>query len=184
MDSLEILHYLKFFVGSDYHFEVIPASDLAIIDFKKDKDTVLVVHVPIKHESYGHFIVFEVSCAKPVAKYFDSFGLDVYNYLDHIPFQIVNENKTALQDPKSCTCGLYALFYIIHRVKYHFTFNEILSFFGTDAKANDRKVSKFFDRLSSQMPNYGRMVQYKLLKCAFMYRMLDHLQNDLQHKNL
>lgn len=180
MDSEELVHYIKFIVGSDYHFEVISAADLELVQFKKDKDTFLVVHVPIESATYGHFITFEVSCLAPTAKYFDSFGLDVYNYLNHVPFAIVSENDRALQDKDSCMCGLYCLFFIYHRSRSHLYQFEILSLFVNDTKENDKKVSKLFDQLNRQMPNRGRLVHYKLLKCTFMSTLLAKLKNDFR----
>lgn len=175
MDSSEILQYLNFIVGDYYHYAVISASELPLVDIKDGKDSFIIVHVPIQDETHGHFVVFEVSCERPVAQYFDSFGLDAKTYFDNIPFQIVSRNDRALQNPKSNLCGFYSLFFIYHRIHSNLYHSSFLSLFVSNTNANDNQIVKFIQRLRKWVPNQHKQVETNILKSGVMRDMVKKL---------
>lgn len=178
MDNLSMQRALEYIIGTQYHFEIIPASELGQINFKRNKDSFIIVHIPLGNSNFGHWIAFEISCVNYTAKYFDSYGLDVHNYVDNVPFQIVTQNDRALQSPKSDLCGVYVCYFVYHRVRSRLLFCEILSIFVKNTEKNDIIVKKFYSQLLNRMPATKRQVSCKILKTCCMTEMIKFMKDD------
>lgn len=84
-------------------------------------------------------------------EYFDSLGvnetrLDLLKYFKILPFySIVKFNETCLQNSTSSTCGLFVLYFLIHRLhNFDMSFSEIMNeIFTVNTEQNEILVENF-----------------------------------------
>ena len=89
---------------------------------------------------------------KNTVEFFDPLGCDFLNwpnlpigllkFLFDISFEKTVVRINRLQSSKSAVCGLYCIFYIIHRRK--FSLQTILNYFNGTRSENDRKLVRYF----------------------------------------
>ena len=89
---------------------------------------------------------------KNTVEFFDPLGCDFLNW-PNLPIGLLNYifkisfDKTVirinrLQSSKSAVCGLYCIFYVMHRRNY--SLQTILNYFDGSRKENDRKLVQYF----------------------------------------
>ena len=95
-----------------------------------------------------HWLVIDWTYQKPYL--FDSFG----NSPKYYGLPPMKHWKRALQDPKSDTCGVYCMYYIVHRSK-HYSPERMFHKFQRHRKKNDMRVLKWF-RMWTRTLSYGQ----------------------------
>jgi hypothetical protein len=92
-----------------------------------------------------------VHTEKNVYELFDSYGVKINEIKPYLKFKNPKflYNTGAFQSIETTTCGLFALYYIIHRLLNNFDdFSELLSFiFKINVRDNEATVYSFFNNL-------------------------------------
>ena len=145
MSNLEIENYLKSipnFLG------VIFDDSLNQIDPRFNG--FVIVNLDHSHGPGTHWIALGIF--KDTIEFFDPLGCDFLNWpnlpigLLHHLFKasfaktVVRINR--LQSSKSAVCGLYCIFYVIHR--RYFSLQTILDYFDGRRSENDKKLVRYF----------------------------------------
>ena len=145
MCNLEIENYLKSipnFLG------VIFDDSLNQIDPRFNG--FVIVNLGHSHGPGTHWIA--LGFFKHTIEFFDPLGCDFLNW-PNLPIGLLNYlfkasfTKTVvrinrLQSSKSAVCGLYCIFYVIHRRSY--SLQTILDFFDDTRRKNDKKLVRYF----------------------------------------
>jgi len=95
-----------------------------------------------------HWIVVDMTLRQPYL--FDSFG----KHPKYYGLPPMKHWKRALQDPKSYTCGVYCIYYIVHRTK-HISPEHMFRKFTRRRVQNDRRVLTWLRRWSRTLPWKG-----------------------------
>ena len=88
-----------------------------------------------------HWLVLDLTRQRPYL--FDSFG----NPPKFYNLSAMKHWKRHLQDPNGDTCGVYCIYYIVHRSK-HFSPERMFKDFSRNRKENDRRVLKWLGKWS------------------------------------
>jgi len=90
---------------------------------------------------------------KKCIEIFNSLGSDnVDNFMPHFKFRFAAEveyNNTQVQKSTTSTCGLFCVYFIIHRaLNFDQSLNELMTeIFSLDLEENENKVTKFCNHL-------------------------------------
>ena len=95
-----------------------------------------------------HWIVLDFTQRKPFL--FDSFGNPPRLY--NLPSMLYW--KRHLQDSNSYTCGVYCIYYIVHKSR-HYSPVRMFKDFSRNRKRNDRRVIKWLGKWSRTLSRKG-----------------------------
>lgn len=174
MDNLELQKVLEFILSSNYHLEIISSYELGSLKLKSDKNTILVLHCSPDSGDVGHWIAFAYSVENNSAIYFDSYGLDVLNYVDKLPFKISCQNGQAIQHSNSNACGKYVVFFVycIAYLRLSLSLYQVLDYYSSNTIKNDYKVQRFYNSLHKRIEQSPKSVGMSCMKsicmCNFM----------------
>lgn len=113
-----------------------------------------------------------------VADYMDSYGKDATFYGISFPFQIINSNNRQIQAFDSDKCGHYCLAFTHYRI-CQFPFKKICSLFSLDHQANDQKVTRLYEKLSSRSLESRNIRTYcPIQKCQSLKSVLKLYHDD------
>ena len=145
MSNLEIENYLKSipnFLG------VIFDDSLNQID--PQFNGFVIVNLDHSQGRGTHWIALGIF--KDTIEFFDPLGCDflnwpnlpigLLNYLFKVSFAKTVVRINRLQSSKSAVCGLYCMFYVIHR--RYFSLQTILDYFDGRRSENDKKLVRYF----------------------------------------
>ena len=145
MSNLEIENYLKSipnFLG------VIFDDSLNQID--PQFNGFVIVNLDHSQGRGTHWIALGIF--KDTIEFFDPLGCDflnwpnlpigLLNYLFKVSFAKTVVRINRLQSSKSAVCGLYCIFYVIHR--RYFSLQTILDYFDGRRSENDKKLVRYF----------------------------------------
>ena len=101
----------------------------------------------------SHWCVFFFPNSNTV-EYFDSYGKPIDYYNDCFPkyvsnFSTIIINLKQLQSFNSSVCGMYCLFFILHRLN-GVSFNNIINIFSANTSYNDEFVYNFISPMFSE----------------------------------
>jgi len=88
---------------------------------------------------------------KPNSSFFCSYGNSFTLYNFDIPTNIVFVNKKLLQSLESFACGIFSLYYLVHRIKGASN-SQILDQFGPDLDRNEQLVVAWYQRIKTRNP--------------------------------
>ena len=145
MSNLEIENYLKSipnFLGVIF--------DDCLNQIDPQFNGFVIVNLDHSHGPGTHWIALGIF--KDTIEFFDPLGCDFLNwpnlpigllhYLFKVSFAKTVVRINRLQSSKSAVCGLYCIFYVIHR-KY-FSLQTILDYFDGKRSENDKKLVRYF----------------------------------------
>jgi len=114
----------------------------------------IIVNLSLSHEPGTHWIVI-IRSHRQLYEVFNSLGFENLNELTNF-FKIRTQaeivyNETGMQLKDSSTCGLFCIYFIVHRVlNYDLSFFHLLNdIFFEDLTLNENKVVEFCSRLKN-----------------------------------
>ena len=128
----------------------------------------LIVNLSPSGTPGSHWVVI-VRSNKNLIEIFNSLGCDDLEPIkSHLSFRFTAEiefNNTALQMATSTSCGLYCIYFAIHRVlNFDQAFEETLSdYFVENLAANENKVAQFCKHLKQLKPGDDESFLFDLL---------------------
>ena len=145
MSNLEIENYLK---SIQNFLGVIFDDSLNQIDPRFHG--FVIVNLDHSHGPGTHWIALGIF--EDTVEFFDPLGCDFLNwpnlpigllhYLFKVSFAKTVVRINRLQSSKSAVCGLYCIFYVIHR--RYFSLQKILDYFDGRRSENDKKLVRYF----------------------------------------
>ena len=145
MSNLEIENYLK---SIQNFLGVIFDDSLNQIDPRFNG--FVIVNLDHSHGPGTHWIALGIF--EDTVEFFDPLGCDFLNwpnlpigllhYLFKVSFAKTVVRINRLQSSKSAVCGLYCIFYVIHR--RYFSLQKILDYFDGRRSENDKKLVRYF----------------------------------------
>lgn len=154
MDEFTLRRMLKCLACKlDINTYVIAKNEFHLISYSKFP--VIVIYNESKRGDFGShwisLILYEANGGGGVyADIFDSLGL--HKELSGIKFpsrvRKINTNTCRVQPLSSLTCGMYCLYFLYYRLR-NFSMDRILSNFGNNYTANDKRVEMFYARVAS-----------------------------------
>ena len=145
MSNLEIENYLK---SISNFLGVIFDDSLNQID--PQFNGFVIVNLDHSQGRGTHWIALGIF--KDTIEFFDPLGCDflnwpnlpigLLNYLFKVSFAKTVVRINRLQSSKSAVCGLYCIFYVIHR--RYFSLQTILDYFDGRRSENDKKLVRYF----------------------------------------
>jgi hypothetical protein len=111
--------------------------------------TWLIINSETSYEPGGHWVSIYFKNEKNPADFFDSFGKEAQTYSDKITKLLFTHHSTfqsianPIQLKNSNTCGLFVLYFIIHKMRGK-SFKKIIKDFSSiDLKKNEKIVHDF-----------------------------------------
>ena len=145
MSNLEIENYLK----SIQNFRGVIFDD-SLNQIDPRFNGFVIVNLDHSHGPGTHWIALGIF--EDTVEFFDPLGCDFLNwpnlpigllhYLFKVSFAKTVVRINRLQSSKSAVCGLYCIFYVIHR--RYFSLQTILDYFDGRRSENDKKLVRYF----------------------------------------
>jgi hypothetical protein len=132
---------------------VLAADELDIVNFTLFPIAIIINSSPRSVTTTGHWLSFYVTRTngKIHATFFDSYMKPLEYYSNIVfPFPVVCGDSHPLQSESSIVCGLFAI-YFHYFISRGMTLQRILSHFVNDARANDKKVVRFYNGLKKSL---------------------------------
>jgi len=145
MNSSDLRNILCAFVPKDYETGVYACDQLNVINSNR---FAIICNNQISTQRGMHWIAFFKKNSTECTEMFDSFGMPVNFYLNHVSNFLkrkgnsVTRNDSQLQSSYSNYCGQFCVYFLAMRIK-GVTFNEIIKSFSLNYTKNDFKVYWF-----------------------------------------
>lgn len=164
MDTFQLRFMLMKFIKNTF-IGVCASDELALFD----KDEFAIISNVSKSNSPGtHWVCFFKSKQMNGVDFFDSSGNNVFIYNNYIKkfvrkFTGVKQCKTRLQPLHSNACGLYSLFFLVHRSK-GISYESIIQMFSIrKLSENDKIVKKYFSVI--EFPRFSNCSKFCEKSC-------------------
>ena len=114
----------------------------------------LIVNTDVYNKEGQHWCSFYFPSAH-IVEYFDSYGKSIDYYNKYFPkyvtsFSKVTMNSKQLQSSNSDVCGMYALFFLLHRLN-SIRFSNIVNMFSSNTYFNDEFVYNYISNVFFRM---------------------------------